>query len=96
MSIVSNRPTLREHGTDAAHRLESDLEAGAMEIFMARHDVVAVRVQVGPFDYRRNGKIHRHYADLCVRYQNGCCVLYLLPRSVEFENSGRIRALDHV
>ncbi|MBD9538937.1 hypothetical protein IB276_05715 [Ensifer sp. ENS04] len=80
-NIVSNRPTVREHGTHSAHRLESKLEADAMEIFMARQDVVAVRTQVGPFEYRRDGVIHRHYADLCVTFANGCCVLYAVRHS---------------
>lgn len=81
MSIVSNRPTIREHGTNNAHRLESKLEADAMEIFMARHDVIAVRTQVGPFEYRRDGIVHRHYADLSVDFANGCRVLYAVRHS---------------
>lgn len=81
MSIVSNRPTLHEDGTNAAHRLESNLEAGAMEIFMARHDVVAVRAQVGPIEYLRNGVARFHYADLCVEFTNGCTILYAVRHS---------------
>lgn len=81
MSIVSNRPTLREHGTNNAHRLESKLEADAMEIFMARHDVIAVCTQVGPFEYRREGITRRHYADLCVDFSNGSRVLYAVRHS---------------
>lgn len=74
-SIVSNRVTMAfRDGT--AHRLESELETGAMELFNANQNVVAIRTQFGPIPFRREGKNREHYADICVDFRNGCRNLY--------------------
>ncbi len=75
MSIVSNRVTMGfRDGT--AHRLESELEASAMEMFNANPNAVAIRTQFGPLPFRREGKDFNHFADLCVDFRNGCRNLY--------------------
>jgi hypothetical protein len=85
MSIVSNRVTMTfRDGT--AHRLESELEASAMEMFNANPDVVAIRTQFGPLPFRREGKDFNHFADLCVDFRNGCRNLYAVRAAANVGN----------
>jgi hypothetical protein len=75
-TIVSNRVQAVDPNTNTRVRLESGLEAGAMAIFLADRNVVAIRPQYGPVWFKRDGEWHKHYFDLCVDYRTGRRGLY--------------------
>ncbi len=78
MSIVSNRVQETDPNTNTTLRLESGLEASAVMIFKSDPSVVAIKAQHGPVRFMRDGKWHDHYFDLCVDYDTGCRVLYMV------------------
>lgn len=79
--------------TNTSHRLESGLEADAMTVFMARRDVVGIRTQYR-IEYRQEGKVKTHYADLCVDFINGCRTLYAVRNT---ENAAKLMViLEHI
>lgn len=78
MSIVSNRVQETDPNTNTTLRLESGLEASALMIFKADPSVVSIKAQFGPVRFMRDGKLHEHYFDFCIDYDNGCRVLYMI------------------
>lgn len=77
MSITSCR-VLMCFPDNTAHRLESDLEASAMDMFAANPEVVAIRTQFGPLTYTLAGREYKHYVDICVDFRNGARFLYAI------------------
>lgn len=80
-SIATNHVTMVNEATDTYHRLESLLEASAMEILMASDPGVRIQAQYGWIRFRRNGVPKRHMIDLLACFSNGCRSLYAVRHS---------------
>jgi hypothetical protein len=80
-SIATNRVNVVNDATDTYHRLESLLEANAMEILMASDPGVRIQAQYGWIKFRRSGLVKRHMFDLLASFSNGCRTLYAVRHS---------------
>lgn len=80
-SIATNRVSMVNQTTKTAHRLESLLEANAMEILMASDKGIQIQAQFGWIHFRRDGKLKRHMFDLLAGFSNGCRMLYSVRHS---------------
>jgi hypothetical protein len=79
---------------NTAHRLESGLEAAAMDMFAANNEVVKIQTQFGPVTYVLDGVEHKHYVDICVDFRNGARIFYSVRAK---ENLGDlVEQLQHI
>ncbi len=82
-SIATVRLTVVNEETQTGHRVESLLEANAMEILMARDRGIYIQAQYGWVNFMRGGVRKRHMFDLLASSSNGCRTLYAVRHSSE-------------
>lgn len=71
MNIRSNRVQTVNQAAGSSHRVESDLEDGAMAILMTDSTIVRIQPQFGPVWFLKDGKWHHTFFDFCTDRWDG-------------------------